>query len=201
MRYLLAIGVLLCLCIPLARGQDKVKEPSTEREFPSTVSFSYAGKDYSLAITGVAVRKKIIIKVYGMAHYMQEPGKMTEEDAYKAILTEGKAKQISLVFVRDVDAESIQNAYRDGFKNSVSESDYAKIKGTVDKFLAYFSSPAKENDSFTYRWLPGGIVVVIAQGQEKPALTDPLFARALWTIWFGEDSIVDREDLVERMLK
>jgi len=201
MRVLLSVFAFLCLCVPSAPAQDKVKEPSTEREFPSTVSFSYEGKDYTLAVTGVAVRKKIIIKVYGMAHYMQDAGKTTEEEAYKAVLSEGKAKQISLQFVRDVDNTSIQSAYRDGFKNSVSETEYGKIQGTVEKFLAYFSSPAKENDTYTYRWLPGGTVVVIAQGQEKPALTDPVFARALWTIWFGEDSIVDREDLVEWMIK
>jgi hypothetical protein len=196
MRFSLVLSLLCAL--PLL-AQENVKEPSTEKEFPARVSFSYAGKEYQLAITGVAVRKKVVFKVYGMAHYLQDASKMKEDEAYNAILTDGKAKQISLVFVRDVDASSIQGAYRDGFKNNTPPADLLKIQPMIEKFLAYFATAVKENDTFTYRWLPGGTVIAIVQGQEKPALTDPLFARALWSIWFSEDSIVDREDLVERM--
>jgi hypothetical protein len=181
-------------------AQDKVTEPSTGHPFPATVTVSVAGKPVILRCTGVAVRKKFIIKVYGMAHYMQDPVKGSEEDVLASILTDGKAKQITLHFVRNVDASSIQGAYRDGFKNAATAADQEKIKASVEKFLGYFSSDVKEGDSFTYQWLPGGIVAVSARGDEKPAITDPVFARALWAIWFGEDSIVDREDLVQSLL-
>jgi hypothetical protein len=40
---------------------------------------------------------------------------------------------------------------------------------------------------------------VIVQGEEKPAITSQPFARALWSIWFGKGSIVDRDDLVAMM--
>ena len=36
-------------------------------------------------------------------------------------------------------------------------------------------------------------------GEEKPPITDPLFARVLWTIWFGKNSIVDPDELVARI--
>jgi hypothetical protein len=187
------------LAVPLL-AQEKVKEPSTEIEFPTVVKFTSEGKEYQASLTGVAVRKKVIFKVYGMAHYMQDAGKMGEADAYAAVLTDGKAKQISLQFVRDVDAASIQSAYRDGFKNSTPAADLPKIQGSIDKLLAYFSTPVKVGDAFTYRWLPGGTIIATVQGQEKPGITDPAFAKSLWAIWFGEDSIVDREDLVTRMI-
>lgn len=187
------------LAVPLL-AQEKVKEPSTEIEFPSVVKFTSEGKEYQASLTGVAVRKKVIFKVYGMAHYMQDAGKMGEDAAYAAVLTDGKAKQISLQFVRDVDAASIQGAYRDGFANSTPAADLPKIQGSIDKLLGYFNTPVKVGDTFTYRWLPGGTIAAIVQGQEKPAITDPAFAKSLWGIWFGEDSIVDREDLVARML-
>jgi hypothetical protein len=188
------------LAVPLL-AQEKVKEPSTEIEFPTVVKFTSEGKEFQASLTGVAVRKKVVFKVYGMAHYMQDAGKMGEDAAYAAVLTDGKAKQISLQFVRDVDAASIQSAYRDGFTNSTPAADLPKIQGSIDKLLAYFSTPVKVGDTFTYRWLPGGTVVAIVQGQEKPAITDPAFAKSLWAIWFGEDSIVDREDLVARIAR
>ncbi len=164
------------------------------------VSFSYNNTDYSLQLTGVAVRKKMVFKVYGMAHYMQEPQKLSEEAAYKAILTDGKAKQITMNFARDVDKQKIQDTYRDGFKENVSAEDFKKIQSAIDQYVGFFSKDVKENDQFVIRWLPGGTITAIVQGEQKPAITNPVFAQTLWTIWFGEDSIVDREDLVSRII-
>jgi hypothetical protein len=45
------------------------------------------------------------------------------------------------------------------------------------------------------------VVQAQVQGEEKPAISSPLFARVLWSIWLGEDAIVDREDLVSRCVK
>ena len=72
------------------------------------------------------------------------------------------------------------------------------MQSQVDQFVGYFAKEVNENDQYVLRWLPGGVVIAIVQGEEKPAITGELFARTLWSIWFGEDSIVDRDDLVSR---
>ena len=69
----------------------------------------------------------------------------------------------------------------------------------VDEFVGFFAKEVKENQQLILRWLPGGIVVATITGEEMPAITSPLFARVLWSIWFGKDSIVDRDDLVARI--
>ena len=189
----------LLLASFIAVGQETVQEPSTGKSFPVSVTFSSGGKDFTLSLTGVAVRKKLVFKVYGMGHYMQDPPQGNGDAAFNEILTDGKAKQITMVFVRDVDAATVQKAYQDGFEENSTKEELAAIQPFIEKFLTSFTGGVKENDTFLLRWLPGGRVSLVVQGEEKPAVTNPTFARVLWKFWLGEDSVVDRDDLVARL--
>ncbi|HCV42961.1 MAG TPA: hypothetical protein DGH68_05720 [Bacteroidetes bacterium] len=201
MKTFIIAAVCFCMGTLYVNAQDKVTEPSTGKQFDSKVVVSYDGTNYALQLTGVTVRKKLVFKVYGMAHYMQEPTTMSMENAFQTILTDGKSKQIIMDFARDVDPQKIQGAYRDGFKENASEEDLKKLQPMIDQFVGFFAKDVKENDQFILRWLPGGTIVAIVQGEQKPAVKGELFARTLWSIWFGEESIVDREDLVSRIVK
>ncbi len=198
-RALLLVPSLLLAGVIVA--QETVTEPSTGKTFPAVLKFSAGGKEYTVQLTGVTVRKKVVFKVYGMAHYMENPAGGTRAGAIKDALTDGKAKQITMVFVRDVDQASIQNAYRDGFKENASKEELPQIQGSIDQFVGNFTVPVKENDVFILRWLPGGTIIPIIKGEEKQSITNPLFAKVLWTIWFGDESIVDPDDLVSRVAK
>jgi len=199
MRSLALLAAILLFSIP-CRSQQTVTEPSTGRKFPAEVTYKRGDATFTMTQTGVAVRKKVIIKVYGMIHYMQDPVRGKSKDVFNNILTDGKAKQITMEFVRDVGLDKIQEAYRDGFKSNASAEEFKKIEPLVNQFVGFFTRDVKENDQFILRWLPGGVIVATVQGEEKPAITDPQFARTLWSIWFGEDSIVDRDDLVEKIV-
>jgi len=194
------IALLSSLVAFASPAQEMVKEPSTGKSFPAEVKFSQGGKEYALTLTGVTVRKKFVFKVYGIAHYMQDPVKAGKEETFKSILADGKAKQLTMEFARTVSPTQAQDAYRDGFKENATSEELKAIQPTIDKFLKYFTNDVKENDRFTLRWLPGGTIVANIQGEEKPSLSNETFARVLWTIWFGTDSIVDREELIERIV-
>ena len=75
MKTTIAVAALVCFVAVLSSAQEKIAEPSTGKNFPSEVRFNVGGTDYTVKITGVAVRKKLVFKVYGMAHYIQEPVK------------------------------------------------------------------------------------------------------------------------------
>lgn len=197
---LIPLAAFFVMSSASAPAQEKVKEPSTGKTFPSEVSFSHAGKDYIAKVTGVAVRKKFVFKVYGIAHYMQDFALGEKQDAFKAILTDGKAKQITMDFSRDVNPDQIKGAYTDGFKEHATAEEFQKIQPFIHQFLGYFTKDVKENDQFVLRWLPGGTIIAIIYGEEKSPIINEMFARTLWSIWFGEDSIVDRDDLVARMV-
>ncbi len=183
--------------LSVARSEDQVEEPVTKKHFPRTVEFEYNGMNYELQLTGVAARKKVLFKVYGIAHYM---GVADFEDVYKALntaLSDSYAKQITLDFARDVDAGSIQNAYRSGFEKNASDEEKEVIAPFVDLFLAGFSKDVKENDQCILRWLPDGIVLAVINGEVRDPIENVTFAKVLWRIWLGEKSIVDRKKLVE----
>jgi hypothetical protein len=199
-RLLLLCGILLCVAGVVGFGQENAKEPSTGKTFPVQVTYTYNGAEHTMSLTGMTVRKKFVFKVYGMAHYMEEPVKASEADALKAVLEEGKSKQITMDFARDVDAAKIKDAYADGFKENATSDELKSIQPQVDQFTSYFTDEVKENQQFILRWLPGGVVIASIAGVEKPPITSPAFARVLWSIWFGNNSIVDREDLVNRIL-
>jgi hypothetical protein len=196
---LFAVSVaLLLLGLPLF-AQTTVKEPSTGKSFPAEVRVSHAGTDYQLKITGLTVRKKLFFKVYGMAHYMQDAEPMTRDAAFSEILTDGKAKQISMDFARNVTTTQIRDAYNDGFNQNATPAELQEIKPFIGQFMALFDKDVKENDQFTLQWLPGGKIIAIVQGSQKAPIVNKTFAKVLWTIWFGGDSIVDRDDLVGKL--
>jgi hypothetical protein len=162
-------AMLLIVFAPSLRAQmgdipsateENVQEPSTDKFFPKEVAFTYDGKDYTLSVTGLGVRKKFIFKVYGIAHYMEAP-------------------------------EMEKNA---------TDEEMQEIQPFVDQFVGFFNSEVKENELYILRWLPGGTVLTMVKGEEKPAITNSIFARVLWAIWMGKDSIVDRDKLVKMMV-
>ena len=184
-----------------AFAQENVKEPSTGKDFPGQVSFTNEGKTYTVSITGVSVRKKLVFKVYGMAHYLEKFTKGSDKEAFDALMADGNAKQITMEFARDVDAAKIKETYEESFKEHATGAELKAIKPYLDQFLGFFTQDVKENDRFILRWTPGGTITSNIIGQEKPAITDVTFARILWSIWLGEDSVVDRDDLIQRMVK
>lgn len=118
-RFFLSFLFLLPL---FAFSQDMVKEPSTEKNFPKTVTCSSGTSEYTVTLTGLSVRKKYFFGVCGIAHYMQDAGTMSRTDALKACLDDGRVKQITMDFARDVDNTSIIGTYNDGFEENATTS-------------------------------------------------------------------------------
>lgn len=194
--------ILTLFLLPtLLLSQTMVKEPSTEKSFPSTVTFKSGSSEYTLNLTGLSVRKKYFFKVYGIAHYLQDAGTVSKADAFKACLADGKAKQITMDFARDVDNKSIIDTYNESFKEMATKEELASVQSSLTQYLGYFDKEVKENQQYILRWLPGGTILATIQGEEKPAITNETFARILWSIWLGSDSVVDRDDLVALMTK
>ena len=174
--------------------EDTVRE--ADRSFPRKVTVRHGDADYDLTVTGTATRKKFIVKVYGIAHYMDVASFASEEEALAAARSGEHPSQITMEFVRDVGAEKIRNAYREGFEKNASAEDFQALSDQVILFLSFFDD-VKKNDRFVLQRFPDGTVLTTAAGEEKDVIRDEKFASALWDIWFGDHSPVDRDDLVE----
>jgi hypothetical protein len=177
-----------------------VIEPSTQLSFPSVVQVNDQGEEVSLQLTGIAVRSKFFVNVYALAHYMQDPVKLSQATVFDEILRDRKIKQFTLKWVHDVDLKSIREAYLTGFQKSLSADDQLHAKKAIDTYLALYTSGAKVGDVHILRWFPGGIVTLTINEQPIGKISNPLFAKGLWGIWFNPKSVVSRNKLVKNLL-
>ncbi len=193
-------GLLAVCCVSFFAVTPVAAAEESTGDFPPSVSFQEAGQAYNLQLTGIALRKKFIIKVYNIGSYVQDASTLQGSDKLEAIMTSDKAKQLTFKWLRDVPVDKVQEGYHQGFKKTLSDAQQAQLKTQIDTYIGFFSSSVQKGDEHILRWLPGGVIDVIVNGKAVGTITSNEFAQGLWLIWFGPDSIlVDREALVSQL--
>ncbi len=178
-------------------AQSDVKDPSTGEVFPKEVTFSDAGKEYKLGITGISTRKKLIVKIYSVASYIENPGSITGADKVQQLLDSKGAKQLTLKWVRAVDAAKIVEGYHESFKGVMTGNSSSELQQQVEQYIALFNHDVTKGEEQVLRWLPDGRVQVWINGKQTGEIKGEAFARTLWSIWFGKKSVVNAEQLVQ----
>lgn len=182
----------------LEAANDTMQDRSTYVAFPTEVSFEQDGNNYHLDATGVTTRKKFFVKVYSVAHYMEEPVKGDRSAAFQEVLNGNQAKQLTIHWLRPIDGRKIQEAFSEALGQTMNRRQFSESKELIDTFTEFFEEGATKKDEHIIRWLPQGTLVVEINGKERGKIEDPAFAQAVWEIWLGPKSIVNRNQLVER---
>lgn len=191
------LGFILCL-LSLSLFAE-VRDNTTGEVFPSDVSFTHEGTQFNLQATGVSTRKKFFVTVYSIAHYLQNAADIHGGNKFQEILQDGKAKQFILKWERNVDSGKVQEGFQESFKKALSGSEYKQLQNQIAQFIQFFNHEVKKGDEHILRWIPGGYVEVIINGNKAGSITNQEFAKGLWNIWFGEKSVVDRNQLISLM--
>lgn len=171
--------------------------------FPNRIYIQHSDESSELVLTGEAERTIFFFSIYDMAHYVDEKlvdSSLSEEEIYEKILLQNNIKQISMVFSRSLTAEQIQEALIDGIKLNTNDEEYAQIVSQIEEFIRPITQDVEENDEFMLRRFPNGRVVSSFQGREISSVENETFARALWSMWFGNDSIVNKKSLIKHLL-
>ena len=197
MKFLMGLLMVVATFMNM-NAQESISDSSTKEAFPAEISFDANGKSYQLTATGVATRKKLIIKVYSIASYLQKDAYKPNGDNLLAILSDDNAKQLTIKWVRGVGSEQVRESYDEAFHKVLSDQEYAAQKANLDQFLQYFSQGANKGDEFIFRSVPGGYIEILINGKKVGSVTNKVLAKALWSIWFGDKSVVDRNDLLNR---
>lgn len=198
-------GIILNLCMlfvcvfALQLHAADVMDNSTGETFPESVSFDHQGKNYKLNATGVATRKKLIVKVYSIVHYLQDTANFQAPDKFKEVMRDDVAKQFTMKYVRNIDAKSIVDAYHESFRNALTPQEYNSVQSDVEQFISFFNREIKKGDEAVIRSVPGGYVEVLFNGEAVGNLTNPTLAKGVWNIWFGSKSPVNKDNLVSLM--
>lgn len=134
------------------------------------------------------------MKVYSVASYLQE-GATKGEDKFQPFTSDEFAKQLTLKWVHEASVDKVQEGYQESFRNSLSQSDYSKLQNEITQYIQFFNQPVQKGDEQIIRWFPGGYVEVLINGKSVGSITNKDFAKALWSVWFGNKSVVDRNNL------
>jgi hypothetical protein len=175
-----------------------VQEEVTGLSFPEAVNLTAAGKTYQLEETGVASLKMYGFKIYGMAHYLQKEAFDTP-DAYNKIFQDTFAKQMTLKYLMGASVRQVQNGIRKAFRNSLDDATYSQLANEIDTYISFFNQPLSKGDEQIIRWIPGGQIQLEINGTTVGTLTHPGFAEAVWNLWFGPTSDVDRNRLAAKL--
>jgi hypothetical protein len=133
----------------------------------------------TLVLNGMALRKKIIFKVYVAGLYLPAKEKNSE-----TILAADQTRCTVMHFLRSVEAGKITEAWFDGLK--ANTPNYSpELKSQFDK-LATLMEDLKEGDKLVFTYRPGKGTEVKVKGIVKGTLGDKAFADALFACWIGK---------------
>ena len=142
MRKILLSSLWLILAAAVVWGADAaVTESSTGKSFPAVRRVATDAGDAEVVCVGTGVRTKLVIKVYALGFYVEEayrqkvrPGwqkqaptidRLQETPAFfDSLMRDAYVRQFELQFVREVEADKIQDAFGEGYGIQV-ETGYA----------------------------------------------------------------------------
>lgn len=180
-----ATFAVLALCLaPSLASADAIIEQSSGTEFPAMITLSDGDKEMDLRAAGTGLRKKAWFKVYAACFYVEGSIDLGDEPYERAIRGDFP-KRMVMHFLRDVGADKIQGAFRDGIRKTLPEGH----DEAMETFCGLFGEEVKNGEQIVLDYLPKDGLSVAQAGQNLGNVTDPELIAALWATWFGEDPI------------
>ena len=136
-----------------------------------------------LALNGAGVRTRVFFKVYVGALYLQ-----TKSNAAEAVLADAGPKRIAMHMLRDLGAEQLLSALKDGLGSNHSPEQLAKLAPQVKQLEDIFNlaRAAKSGDVILLDYQPGTGTRIMVRGDDKGTISGEEFNRALLRIWLGD---------------
>lgn len=187
--------LLFCGAALNLQAKEEITDKGSGEIFDRAATFSADGKNYDLQATGSALRRKFVVKVYAVTHYFQD-GITFTGDKFEQIINEDKAKQFTFKWLRGATVDQVQSGYLESFKAALSDADRQALDKDIKDFVGFYNQPVQKGDVHHVRWIPGGTIEVEVNGNKVGTIKNPTFAKALWSIWFGPKSVVNRDDLI-----
>jgi hypothetical protein len=164
---------LLSLAAGLSQAQDRT---CRDVRFPEHIQVNGA----DLTLNGLGVRKATFLKinVYVAALYVSKPLRDGT-----ALINSETPQQLTLQFVRDVDAGDLRKAFLEAFERDAATQS-PPMQERIAKLNAWMTD-VKKGQRLTFVRLPHTGVQVSVNGAFKGTIDGDDFARAFLSIWLG----------------
>jgi hypothetical protein len=170
------VVILICAALAITRRSITAAEISGVK-LPDQVTVG--GK--SLKLNGAGLRQATILKInaYAAGLYLENPGHDGD-----AIANSDQLKSIQMVFMRDVSAKQMADAFGEGFdKNCVAGC--AELKPHIPKLQGLLKD-MKKGETMAVNFLADGVEVTI-RGQKAGKVGDKAFSHQLIRCWIGKN--------------
>jgi long-chain acyl-CoA synthetase len=180
MKSILAVtlaGALLSVAPAFAAEVEGVKLADKVRQ-------SDAGPD--LVLNGAGVRTRVFFRIYVGALYLQKK----QTDAGAALADPGP-KRVAMHLLRDLTAEQLFSALKDGLASNHSPEQLAKMESQVKQLEGIFNAvkAAKSGDVILLDYLPDAGTRIVINQDNKGTVPGEDFYRALLRIWLGDKPV------------
>jgi Chalcone isomerase-like len=168
--------VLICLLTLASTATLRAAEISGVK-LPDQVTVG--GK--SLKLNGAGLRQATILKINAYAAGLYLENSSHDGDG---IANSDQLKGIHMVFMRDVSAKQMADAFQEGFdKNCVAGC--AELKPHIGKLQGLLKD-MKKGEAMAYHFLSDGVEVMI-RGQKAGKVGDKAFSHQLIRCWIGKN--------------
>jgi len=153
--------------------------PTQARTFKGvTMEDSITLEGQKLVLNGMALRKKVIFKVYVAGLYVPQK----ESNAGK-ILKSDTTRHGIMHFLRSVDAGKITEAWLEGLKTNTLNAS-PELKKQFDTLCSWMED-MKEGTKIILTYIPEKGTTITVKGKVKGTLEGKAFADALFGCWLG----------------
>lgn len=138
-----------------------------------------------LLLNGAGLRSKLFFKVYVAAVYA------TKKTASAAELVDSREpRRVALHMMRELDADSLIDALKDGLRQNHSDNELAALKTDIGQFEGIMRGigTAKPGDLIAIDFSAEGTGVGF-NGQARGSVAGAAFGRALLKVWLGEKPV------------
>ena len=138
----------------------------------------------TLNLNGVGLRRRAIFKVYVAGLYV--PQKSTNP---APLISDKGPRRVALRMLRDVEADSFIDSFKDGLKNNLSEAQLTAMQPQIEALTATLKSigEAKKGDAINFDYTPDGGTRITVNAQPRGApIAGAEFFSAMLRIWLGE---------------
>jgi hypothetical protein len=178
LRIVAALVVLLGLHAVISTAAERPR--GTDPRFAAVIGSQVRGKPVQLVLTGTAMRTKYGLSVYAIGSYIEEGAKIRgPEELARANV----AKQLHLVFEREVDGATIASSFREAVAMNHPAPAFAAELGRLESYFRPYS--ARRGDHVVLSWLPGVGLSCQMLGRPSVLIESPSFAQAAWEVYLG----------------
>lgn len=135
-----------------------------------------------LVLNGAGIRTRVVIKVYAAGLYTAQKS----QDA-NAIINATTPRRVQMVMLRDLGADTLNEALQDGLKKNLSAPALAELDAEAKQLGSLMMSigKAKEGETIILDFSQAGVAIQVG-GADKGTIANPKFASALLRVWLGD---------------